>query len=29
VVNMSPPGSFPRHNDAETLFDRLDAAGLT
>ena len=29
VVNTSPPGSFPRHNDAETLFDRLDAAGLT
>ena len=29
VVNDSPPGSFPRHNDAETLFDRLDAAGLT
>jgi phospholipase C len=29
VVNMSPPGSFPSKNDAETLFDRLDAAGLT
>jgi phospholipase C len=29
VVNMSPPGSFPSHNDAETLFDRLDAAGLS
>jgi phospholipase C len=29
VVNMTPPGSFPNHNDAETLFDRLDAAGLT
>ncbi|MEU4671742.1 alkaline phosphatase family protein [Amycolatopsis sp. NPDC023774] len=29
VVNTSPPGSFPRTNDAETLFDRLDAAGLT
>ena len=29
VVNMSPPGSFPKTNDAETLFDRLDAAGLT
>jgi phospholipase C len=29
VVNMSPPGSFPNHNDAETLFDRLDAAGLS
>jgi phospholipase C len=29
VVNMSPADSFPSHNDAETLFDRLDAAGLT
>ena len=29
MVNTSPPGSFPRNNDAETLFDRLDAAGLT
>jgi phospholipase C len=29
VVNMSPPGCFPKTNDAETLFDRLDAAGLT
>ena len=29
VVNTSPPGSFPRTNDAETLFERLDAAGLT
>ncbi len=29
VVNMSPPGSFPHTNDVETLFDRLDAAGLT
>ena len=29
VVNMSPPGSFPHKNDAETLFDRLEAAGLT
>jgi phospholipase C len=26
---MSPPGCFPKTNDAETLFDRLDAAGLT
>jgi len=26
---MSPPGSFTLHNDDETLFDRLDAAGLT
>jgi phospholipase C len=29
VVNMTPPGSFPHDNEAETLFDRLDAAGLT
>ena len=29
VVNMTPPGSFPKNNDAETLFDRLDAAGLS
>jgi phospholipase C len=29
VVNMSPPGCFPKTNNAETLFDRLDAAGLT
>jgi phospholipase C len=29
VVNMSPPGSFPKQNDAETLFDRLDAAGMS
>ena len=29
VVNMSPPGSFPHKNDVETLFDRLEAAGLT
>ena len=29
VVNMSPPGCFPKTNKAETLFDRLDAAGLT
>ena len=29
VVNMSPPGCFPNTNDAETLFDRLDAGGLT
>ncbi len=29
MVNTSPPGSFPRTNDAETLFDRLNAAGLT
>ena len=29
VVNMSPPESFIAHNDAETLFDRLEAHGLT
>ncbi|HLM25813.1 MAG TPA: alkaline phosphatase family protein [Thermoleophilaceae bacterium] len=29
VVNTSPPGSFPRENTAETLFERLEAAGLT
>jgi phospholipase C len=28
VVNTSPPGCFPKTNDGETLFDRLDAAGL-
>jgi phospholipase C len=29
VVNMSPPDSFPLHNRAETLFERLEAKGLT
>ena len=29
VVNMTPPDSFVAHNDAETLFDRLEAHGLT
>ncbi|MGJ7507599.1 alkaline phosphatase family protein [Variovorax sp. GT1P44] len=29
VVNMSPPDSFPLHNKAETLFERLEAKGLT
>ena len=29
VVNMSPADSFPVHNTAETLFERLDAKGLT
>ena len=29
MVNTSPPGSFPRENKAETLFERLEAAGLT
>ena len=29
VVNMSPADSFPVHNNAETLFERLEAKGLT
>ncbi|HYK67156.1 MAG TPA: alkaline phosphatase family protein [Streptosporangiaceae bacterium] len=29
VVNMSPAGSFPVHNSAETIFERLDRAGLS
>ena len=29
VVNLSPPESFIAHNNAETLFDRLEAHGLT
>jgi phospholipase C len=29
VVNTTPAESFPAHNTAETLFDRLEAAGLT
>ena len=29
VVNTTPADSFPVHNTAETLFDRLDKAGLT
>lgn len=29
VVNMSPIDSFPMHNTAETIFNRLDACGLT
>jgi phospholipase C len=29
VVNMSPPDSFPLRNKAETLFERLEAKGLT
>jgi phospholipase C len=29
VVNMSPAGSFPIHNTAETIFERLEAKGLT
>ena len=29
VDNMSPPESFPLRNTAETIFERLDARGLT
>ncbi|WP_181010899.1 alkaline phosphatase family protein [Streptomyces sp. SM13] len=29
VINFPPPDAFPAHNPAETLFDRLDAAGLS
>jgi phospholipase C len=29
VVNMSPANAFPVHNTAETIFDRLEAQGLT
>lgn len=29
VINWPPGDAFPAHNTAETLFDRLDAAGLT
>ena len=29
VVNVSPPDSFPLHNTAETIFERLEAAGLS
>jgi phospholipase C len=29
VVNMSPAGSFPVHNTAETIFERLESNGLT
>jgi phospholipase C len=29
ATNTTPPDSFPAHNTAETLFERLDAAGLT
>jgi phospholipase C len=29
VDNLSPPESFPLHNTAETIFDRLDARGLS
>jgi phospholipase C len=29
VLNWPPADAFPAHNTAETVFDRLDAAGLT
>jgi phospholipase C len=29
VVNMDPADSFPVHNTAETIFERLEAQGLT
>jgi phospholipase C len=29
VVNLSPPDSFPVRNTAETIFERLEAKGLT
>jgi phospholipase C len=29
VVNMDPPDSFPVHNTAETVFERLESRGLT
>jgi phospholipase C len=29
VVNLSPPDSFPLHNTAETIFERLDQQGLS
>jgi phospholipase C len=29
VVNTSPPDSFPLHNNAETIFERLEAKGLS
>jgi len=29
VVNMTPASSFPLHNTAETIFERLEAQGLT
>ena len=29
VINFPPADAFPHRNTAETLFDRLDAAGLT
>jgi phospholipase C len=29
AVNLSPPDSFPVHNTAETIFERLESKGLT
>jgi phospholipase C len=29
VVNLSPPDSFPLHNTAETIFERLEQQGLS
>jgi phospholipase C len=29
LVNLSPANAFPVHNDAETIFERLESAGLT
>src|SRR5580693_8260806 len=29
VINMEPAESFPVHNTAETIFERLEASGLT
>jgi phospholipase C len=29
VVNMMPPSSFPLHNTAETIFERLERQGLS
>jgi len=29
VDNLTPVDAFPLHNDAETIFERLDAAGLS
>ena len=29
VVNLSPPDSFPVHNTAETILERLESKGLT
>ena len=29
MINMVPAESFPLHNDAETIFERLEKHGLT